>query len=150
MTTSGFWRRFAAYLIDILPITLLVFGAFYIFFGFDEVMRLRNQYPGDPQVRAHFLSWRNHIRDMSFLIWIVYATITEGSRLQGTLGKKLMRLRVTDMEGNSLTVGRSIARNLSKIVSLLPLGLGFVWAAFRRDRRAWHDLLAKTRLVHDV
>jgi uncharacterized RDD family membrane protein YckC len=32
-------------------------------------------------------------------------------------------------------------------LSWLPLGLGFFWVLFDRDRRAWHDRLSGTRLV---
>jgi uncharacterized RDD family membrane protein YckC len=33
-------------------------------------------------------------------------------------------------------------------VSALILGLGYLFAAFRHDKRALHDLIARTRVEH--
>jgi len=33
------------------------------------------------------------------------------------------------------------------LVSLLPLGLGFLWILFDPEKRAWHDRLSRTRVV---
>lgn len=33
-------------------------------------------------------------------------------------------------------------------LSLLPLGMGYGWMLFDREKRSWHDLLSHTRLVH--
>ena len=30
-----------------------------------------------------------------------------------------------------------------------PLGLGFAWALFHRERCGWHDLLSGTRVIED-
>jgi uncharacterized RDD family membrane protein YckC len=38
-------------------------------------------------------------------------------------------------------------RALSCFLSLLPLGLGFLWIAFDRDRQAWHDKVAGTVVI---
>lgn len=38
-------------------------------------------------------------------------------------------------------------RNSAKILSALPLFLGFAWAAFDRHGQAWHDKVAHTYVV---
>ena len=38
-------------------------------------------------------------------------------------------------------------RYIGYIASIIPLGLGFVWAAFDRNGQALHDKLAGTRVV---
>lgn len=144
---AGFWRRVAAYTIDVVPIVLLTGAAFYLFLGFDETWSAYRAEPRSLEVRAQFLTERNWIRDSAFLVWLVYSVLLEASPLQGTLGKAALRLRVVGPDGGRLTLARSVGRNLAKLLSYLPLGLGFLWAAFSKDKRAWHDILAKTLVV---
>ena len=39
-------------------------------------------------------------------------------------------------------------RFAGSFLSALPLGLGYWWLLFDRDRRSWHDRLSQTRLVY--
>ena len=52
-----------AYLIDVLPITLLVFGVFYLFLGFDETLDKYLNRGTDIEPRIKFMEQRNWIRD---------------------------------------------------------------------------------------
>ncbi len=146
---AGFWRRVLAYMIDIVPITLLLVLVSYLFFGFGERLESYWKYPRDLEVRIQFYELRNRIRTAIFVVWLIYSTVMEASSRQGTLGKTVLGLRVVDLNGERLTVARSIGRNLAKILSYSPFLLGFLWAAFSKERRAWHDLLAKTSVVRD-
>lgn len=65
-----------------------------------------------------------------------------------TPGKLLLELRVVDVRGGGHpTLMRSILRYLGYFISALPLGLGFLWAVFDRRNEAWHDKLARTRVM---
>lgn len=66
-----------------------------------------------------------------------------------TVGKALLGLRVVRDDGGALGPVRSLVRVLGYALSALVLGLGFAWVAVDRERRAWHDLLARTRVVYD-
>lgn len=147
MRHAGFWRRVAAYTIDVVPIVLITGTVFYVFFGFDETWAAYSAEPRNLQVRARFLMERNWIRDSAFLIWLIYSALMEASALQGTLGKAAMRLRVVGPDGGRLTLARSVRRNLAKLLSYLPLGLGFLWVAFSKEKNAWHDKLTKTSVL---
>jgi len=64
-----------------------------------------------------------------------------------TLGMASWRLRV-EREDGALLGWRDTLRRLGwALVSLLPLGLGFLWILFDPERRAWHDRLSRTRVV---
>lgn len=123
---AGVGARFLAYLIDILPITFAIFAI---------------------NAQFDFLSQRGQIRDLSFIVYILYCVFTEGSAMQGTIGKRMLGLRVTDNSGRQLTIRRALGRNLAKIISYIPLGLGFIWAIWSNRKRGWHDMIANTLVI---
>lgn len=147
MNFAGFWKRAAAYWIDVIPLTLLIFLLYYFVLDFDKVLSTYFADPTNIDSRLTFLSMRNEIRDLTFVIWILYAAAAEGSALQGTFGKKILGIQVVDREGERIGFGRSILRNLAKILSMIPFGLGFLWAAFSKEKRGWHDYIARTYVV---
>jgi len=149
MRRTGFWRRLEAYLIDVVPIVLGTATVFYLFLGFGQTWQAHRAEPGNLQAHAQFLVERNRIRDSAFLVWLIYCTLMEASASQGTLGKRVARIRVVGPDGRRLTLARSLRRNLAKLVSYLPCGLGFLWVAFSKDKRGWHDVIAKTEVVED-
>jgi uncharacterized RDD family membrane protein YckC len=63
-----------------------------------------------------------------------------------TLGKMAMGVRVVDLSGEPIGMGRAIVRTLGYLISEATLGVGFLIAALRADRRALHDLIAGTRV----
>ena len=82
---------------------------------------------------------------MSLLLvpWLYFAVL-ESSALQGPIGKALLGLRVTDVEGNSISFARASARYLTRIGTLLTGGAGLIPIAFTKRRQSLHDLLAGT------
>ena len=66
-----------------------------------------------------------------------------------TVGKALMGVRVVGLKGGRLSPGRSLLRAVAYLVSLIPLSAGFLWVLVDRDRRAWHDHIAGSRVVYD-
>jgi len=147
MNYAGFWKRLLAYTIDMIPIFLIVFGVAYFFLGFDERLSTFLYGTRDLESRREFLAERNKVRDTALLVWIAYGLLMDCSRFQGTHGKLLLGLKVTDQDGRRISFARSIARSSMKIVGAVPLFLGYIWAAFRADKASWHDLVAKTRVV---
>jgi uncharacterized RDD family membrane protein YckC len=64
-----------------------------------------------------------------------------------TLGMRLMGLRMISHRGNAPGPGRGLVRLLALAVSLVPGGLGWLWALFDREHRALHDHLAGTYII---
>ena len=64
-----------------------------------------------------------------------------------SLGMRAWRLQVVRDDGLPLSLGDAVRRYLAALISALPLGLGFLWSLFDRDRLAWHDRWSKTRLL---
>ena len=75
---------------------------------------------------------------------LAYETLLTASPWQGTVGKKILGLRVSDTEGRRLSFGRSLARGLLKYISTATLMIGYMMAGWTRRKQALHDLLAET------
>jgi uncharacterized RDD family membrane protein YckC len=75
---------------------------------------------------------------------IVYSSIAEASIKQATIGKRIMDIKVTDLNGSRLTLGNSIGRNLGKIVSNATLGIGYLFCFLNKKQQCLHDLMANT------
>jgi uncharacterized RDD family membrane protein YckC len=67
-----------------------------------------------------------------------------------TAGKWATGLRVERRDGEPLSFARALLRHtVGYFVSLLTLGVGFLLAAFNREGRALHDLVAGTVVVRE-
>ena len=141
-------KRIGAYVIDIIPITLLVLFVFYQFFGFDETLTAYLNRGKAIEPRIQFLKERNLIRDFSFLIWVVYCIFMESSIKQGTIGKSIVGIIVVNENGNRMTIRESIKRNACKLLSYLGIFLGFIWILFDKKKQGWHDKITKTFVVN--
>ena len=147
MKQVGFSKRLGAYLIDILPIVFVIGILAYFFFGFDKILSEYLQNSQEFETRKAFLSDRNRIRNLSFILWLLYCMIMEASPYQATFGKKLLGMKVVDNEGNRLSLARSFARNITKILSILPVCIGFLWIVFSKKKQGWHDMLSGSYVV---
>lgn len=78
-----------------------------------------------------------------FALWLLYTSVLESSRLQATLGKLAMFIRVADDEGGRMTLLRALARNALKLISALPLCIGYLMAGWTAKKQALHDILAR-------
>lgn len=69
-----------------------------------------------------------------------------GAEGRQTVGKRALGISVRTVGGEAPGIGVSLARTLGYALSSLFLNLGFAWA-LKKHGRAWHDLLAGTRVV---
>ena len=65
-----------------------------------------------------------------------------------TIGKRLVGVRVIEGYGQPRGLGRAALRTLALIPSVGLVGLGVLWIGFDRERRALHDRLADTLVIH--
>ena len=65
-----------------------------------------------------------------------------------TLGKKALGLKVISTSGTSpIGYGSAAVRYVGRIVSAIPLGLGYFWMLWDKDKQTWHDKIASTYVV---
>jgi uncharacterized RDD family membrane protein YckC len=150
---GGFWERVVAYLIDGLilgiPFGIVVIALIFMFGGFG-VMLHRSQM--DSRAAAAFIApmFMTFFLGMIFFVllqWLYFAGL-ESSVRQATIGKSVMSLRVTNLEGSRLSFGHATGRFFAKIVSgMVPLAIGYIMAAFTERKQALHDLIAGTLVL---
>jgi class 3 adenylate cyclase/uncharacterized RDD family membrane protein YckC len=81
------------------------------------------------------------------LIMILYFAILESSTLQGSIGKRMLGLKVRDAKDKvGLTFFQSLGRAVVKVISVVPL---FWIAILNKRRRAVHDMLADSIVVQE-
>ena len=88
------------------------------------------------------------IVQLSFIVpLIIYNTVCEASPMKGSIGKKLCRLVVVDIDGMGLTFVNALLRSFGKSISVFLLYIGFITIFFTEHKQALHDQLAKTYVV---
>ena len=148
---AGFWLRFVAYLIDVVIIWIVclpVFLALGAVFGLSMASMARN--PDEMAAGGSVLGVFLLIQVIAIGgVWLYYA-FTESSGWQGTIGKKVLGLRVTDLNGNRVSFGRASGRFFAKIVSGFTLLIGYIMAGFTEKKQALHDMIAGCLVVKSI
>ena len=78
---------------------------------------------------------------------LIYSSIADASIKQGTIGKRLMDISVTDMIGNRISMSTSFARNFAKILSTLPFFVGYLYCFLNKKQQCLHDVIVETLVV---
>ena len=142
---GGFFRRALAFLVDVAMIVLLVsvMGSLsYIGYkvGLSAYGRSINLQNSTPLFVFLTFAWVG--------LATVYFVVFHG--MEGkTIGKWLLGLRVVGAERRGITYRQAFLRSLGTVVSVAPLGLGFLWIIWSREKRGWHDFLARTWVIRD-
>src|SRR3972149_1572948 len=174
---AGFWKRLAAYLIDIIVLNIAVLALGYILL----VLVVTNT-PGNASAMGYGLGYILGLI-IPGLLWL-YFSLMESSSKQAPLGKMVLGIIVTDHVGGRISKGRAMGRNLAKVILsfILFMGVftpidyftaekqaleeqtlrgitifslfmiiaglpGFIKAGFTAKKRALHDIMAGTLVV---
>ena len=79
----------------------------------------------------------------------IYHIVLEASAKQGTYGKQLLNIRVTDMEGQRIDTAKAFSRNFLKLLSTATLLIGYLISFFNKKQQCLHDILAETLVIKD-
>jgi len=130
----GFWSRVFASLVDTVLLCFLLYPLLTLIYG--------RAYWSDPSLikgPADFV--------LQFVLPAL-AVIAFWVARQATPGKMVIHARIVDAEtGDPPTRSQAIRRYLGYYVSLLGLGLGFLWVAWDMRKQGWHDKLAGTVVI---
>lgn len=152
---APFWKRAVALLLDLLVAVALYSALIHTLnllldlpVEYSPILERGLSLEMTPYVEENFLAIVALYSLSKLLILYPYFAVLESSRLQATLGKLALGIRVTDLSGGRVTFFRATGRFLGKILSAQTLLLGYVMALFTKRRQALHDLMAGTLVVN--
>jgi uncharacterized RDD family membrane protein YckC len=148
---AGFWKRFAAAIIDGIILSFANFLAILPVLGLLG-LGLGSAASGDSDSKTGFIiavigAYLMVVLALTVLGWLYFA-LMEMSVNQGTLGKMALGIKVTDLNGNRITFGKATGRYFGKIVSAMILYIGFIMAGFTDKKQALHDIMAGCLVVN--
>ena len=136
---AGFWKRVVAYIIDGALFTLV-----FVLVLSTSQESLEALQSGDQEVVNNLM---NHYLYF-YLAWWLYFALMETSSLQGTLGKKLLGIKVVDEQGQGIGFFRATLRHFSAILSSIILSIGYLMSAFTKRKQTLHDMVASCLVVN--
>ncbi|MEN8140073.1 MAG: RDD family protein [Thermodesulfobacteriota bacterium] len=136
--------RLVAMLIDLVILALLYVGgvALVVVWGVSGFSHLASF--------SHLLSILTTLSAQLFLVPLIFPScyFVVFHALGGqTIGKVCLGLQLVSAQGGSVSLATSYLRYVCYLVSLLPFGLGYLWAFLDDEALAWHDQLAGTRVI---
>ncbi|MEO8160645.1 MAG: RDD family protein [Arenimonas sp.] len=138
---GGFWRRFAAHVLDhvilFVPVFVLLVAVL-AFIGADQSETDANR------IYAAFLPYLGY-----FLIAPFYFAGLESSASQATFGKRALGIKVVDLEGRRLGFQHALGRWFASGLSYVFFSVGFMMAGFTDRKRALHDMVSSTQVVDE-
>jgi uncharacterized RDD family membrane protein YckC len=78
----------------------------------------------------------------------IYQVVME-INYQATIGKKLLSIKVTNLNGQKPNSTAIIIRNLSKIASTTPFFMGYLYSFANKKQQCLHDVIAHTLVVKE-
>jgi len=119
---AGFWKRFAASLLDGIIVTAVSVPFLVI------------------EPALYYV--------VSILGGIIYYSVLEGGAKGQTIGKMALGIRVIDLgRGGPIGVGRGFIRYIGRIASSIVLMLGYLWMLWDKEKQTWHDKMAGSVVV---
>lgn len=141
---GGFWIRFCARFLDgvilgvagiplsILQNSMLMGGSFF---------------PSESEISGSDFLIIAVFWIISLLMGVTYETYFVG-RFAATPGKMAFGLKVIMSDGGRVSYGRACGRYFGTMLSSFTLLIGYIIAAFDREKRALHDHICDTRVVY--
>jgi uncharacterized RDD family membrane protein YckC len=131
---AGFWIRVWAAVIDTLLYAIIAVPILWATYG-PEIFTSSNLIEGPVDF---LVSW----------VFPTIATILFWIYKEATPGKMAVSARIVDARtGGHPSPAQYIGRYFAYYISLIPLGLGFLWVAWDERKQGWHDKLAGTVVV---
>lgn len=136
VTPAGFILRFLAVVLDFLFIFLFVTVPVALVSGSVSLAGVDNPL------------WMN--LGLGYLLPLI-GTLWFWQKYLGTPGKLLMGIQIVDIRtGRKPSFLKSTVRYFAYIVSIAPLFLGFIWIAFDKNKRGFHDYISGTAVIKRV
>ncbi|RPI96428.1 MAG: RDD family protein [Chloroflexi bacterium] len=168
---GGFWRRAGAFALDYVLMAIYLLAVTLLFLFLNTLFDV-NQWLFSDRIRGQLTA--------SLLVTLpvlLYFALAESSAWQGTWGKRRLGLKVADIDGDRISFGRALARNLLKFIPwelshtliweirftsqtdsmlisygfalvYLLIGVNILALVMNKKRQTLYDLLVKTYVIN--
>jgi uncharacterized RDD family membrane protein YckC len=145
---GGFWRRVIAVVIDGFLLNILM-SPLYLGWVWPVMMSAGRTRPDDldPTQAMAIVGTCLGFLVVGGLIETAYFAFLESSTQQASLGKLALGLKLTDLEGARITLGRAVLRRVARTLTAFTLGIGFLMMLWTKRRQTLHDLMAGTLVL---
>lgn len=151
---AGFWIRVLARIIDSLILNVVFFIVCFplgLLFGLGSAMTLGGS-RFDPESFGPAMA-PGMIAFMGLAIVLVFAIqigydVYFVSKRGATPGKIALGLKIIREDGGPISMGLALGRYFAGILSGMILWIGYIMAAFDVQKRALHDHICHTRVIH--
>ncbi|MCK5824592.1 MAG: RDD family protein [Ichthyobacteriaceae bacterium] len=144
-------KRFVAFLVDVMPITIIVMVFFINNTSFsvytNEYLALVERGGDLSELNPAFFKYAQLINVVTYLIWGLYGAYAETTEWRGTFGKKLMKIQVGNVVGEPINGEIAFKRNVLKILTLSIVPILGIWVILDKKNRGIYDVFAKTLVV---
>ena len=134
---APFLKRFAAFLIDNLILSMAITGVA----GLGIIDIASGGQGTGSYVSAPYLI-------ATIIISALYYILLHSSTWQATIGKRFMGIKVATVSGEQVTVGRAALRFIVMEVVSTILYIGYFFMFFTQKKQTLHDLAAKTVVIN--
>ncbi len=149
----GFWPRLGAYIVDRIVLWLVFYAVWTVvsrIFHIEEIKPPSTV--TDPQAfLKFFMEEYLPFAAKQFVLYIplhiLYEVLLNG-RFGATLGKMIIGARIVHLDGSPIGYGTAFLRWFCERLSDFICYIGYLFVAFRADKRAMHDLIVGTRVVY--
>jgi uncharacterized RDD family membrane protein YckC len=137
VTNAGFWLRAVALCVDMLIISFI------------------GSIPSQYMSATHFKEDSSILHLIGILavflsvmvVSFAYAPWFHSSKWQATPGKLIFGLKVVNEQQQRIGFWKAFWREMAKLLSLIPLGAGYIMAAFTEKKQALHDKMCGTLVI---
>jgi uncharacterized RDD family membrane protein YckC len=147
MAYAGFWLRLVAYAIDALLLSLVSAPLFAVLARDAGLPQLTLQQLVDPTMIERYAGPFFAVEAIVFVALGLYFSLMESSSWQATLGKRMVGLRVTDLNGDRISFARATARYFAKFISNFTFFIGYIMTGFTEKKQALHDIMVGTLVM---
>jgi len=140
----GFWSRFWAFLVDSTVASIIIYPLLLLFTEAVTTAEL------DFNNLAQNQAFLNRILERLILESLFISAIFIGfwMYLDSSPGKLLFKAYIVDARTlKPASRLQLVIRSLGYYISLLCLGLGFIWIGIDSRKQGWHDKLARTLVI---
>jgi uncharacterized RDD family membrane protein YckC len=83
-----------------------------------------------------------------FIFGILYNAVMISIGYDGTFGKQLLNIQVTDLDGNRISQKQAFRREGGKIITrVIPFYIGWLIYFFTKNKQTLHDLIGNTKVI---